>query len=30
MCRITKPMIVLGESDEETDKALALDAGADN
>jgi DNA-binding response OmpR family regulator len=30
MCRITKPMIVLGDSSEEIDKVLALEAGADD
>jgi two-component system, OmpR family, response regulator RegX3 len=30
MCRISKPMIILGESSEEIDKVLALEAGADD
>jgi DNA-binding response OmpR family regulator len=29
MCRIAKPIIVLGDSNEEIDKVLALEAGAD-
>jgi two-component system response regulator MtrA len=29
MCKITKPIIVLGDSNEEIDKVLALEAGAD-
>jgi two-component system, OmpR family, response regulator MprA len=30
MCKATKPMIVLGDSSEEIDKVLALEAGADD
>ena len=29
VCKITKPMIILGDSNEEIDKVLALEAGAD-
>ncbi len=30
MCKVTKPMIMLGDSSEELDKVLALEAGADD
>ena len=30
VCKITKPMIILGDSSEEMDKVLALEAGADD